>query len=154
MRSEWFDYYPTFKIFLATNHKPKIKGTDKAIWDRIRLIPFEVTIPEKEQDKELIHKLELVLSGILNWAIDGCSLWLLEGLKNPSKVNNATQSYKDEMDNIKPFLDECCLFQPMVKTKSSQLYEMYKNWCEKEGEHILTQREFSNYLMFRQFHAI
>jgi putative DNA primase/helicase len=151
MRGEWFDFYSTFKIFFATNHKPVIRGTDKAIWDRIKLIPFEVIIPEERQDKELIHKLELELSGILNWAVEGCLLWQLEGLGNPIEIKVATQSYKDEMDNLKPFLDECCIFQPVLKAKSSQLYEVYRKWCEKEGEKPLHQRAFSMRLQERGF---
>ena len=151
MRGEWFDFYPTFKIFFATNHKPIIRGTDKAIWDRIKLIPFEMIIPEGKQDKELLHKLELELSGVLNWAVEGCSLWQLEGLGDPAKIKDATQIYKNEMDNIKPFLEENCLVQSMIKAKSSQLYEVYKKWCEKEGEKPLTQKAFSMRLQEKGF---
>ena len=46
MRAEWFNFQPSFKLWLATNHKPLIRGTDNAIWSRIRLIPFTVSIPE------------------------------------------------------------------------------------------------------------
>ena len=67
MRAEWFDYIPQFKIWLNTNHKPVIRGTDKAIWDRIRLIPFNVVIPEDEQDKNLVAKLKRDLAGVLAW---------------------------------------------------------------------------------------
>jgi len=41
-RKEFFTFSPEFKIFLATNHKPTIVGTDDGIWRRIRLIPFGV----------------------------------------------------------------------------------------------------------------
>jgi putative DNA primase/helicase len=72
MRGEFFSFEPEFKIFLATNHKPQISGTDKAIWRRIYLIPFEVTIPDKEKDPDFPDKLREELPGILNWAIEGC----------------------------------------------------------------------------------
>src|SRR5438477_5553947 len=45
MRGEYFQFAPVLKLFLATNHKPQIQGTDKGIWRRIHLIPFTVTIP-------------------------------------------------------------------------------------------------------------
>ena len=59
MRAEFFEFRPQFKLWLATNHKPVIKGSDEAIWDRIRLIPFTVRIPEAQQDKNLILELRL-----------------------------------------------------------------------------------------------
>src|SRR5262249_40147816 len=65
MRAEFFEFKPECKLWLATNHKPVIRGTDKAIWDRIRLIPFEIRIPEGEQDKQLLAKLQDELPGIL-----------------------------------------------------------------------------------------
>jgi len=110
-----------------------------------------VSIPEEKQDKKLLHKLELELPGVLNWAVEGCSLWQLEGLGDPVKVKDATHIYKDEMDNLKQFLDECCIFQPMIKAKSSKLYEIYKKWCEKAGEKQLNQKTFSMRLKERGF---
>jgi putative DNA primase/helicase len=83
LHAEWFSFKPEFKIFLAANHKPVIRGTDHAIWRRIHLIPFNVQIPEAERDKELPDKLKAELPGILNWAIDGCILWRDQGLTPP-----------------------------------------------------------------------
>ena len=56
--SEHFEFIPTFKIWLAANHKPVIRGGDHAIWRRIRLIPFTVTIPERERDPKLNDRLK------------------------------------------------------------------------------------------------
>jgi putative DNA primase/helicase len=50
---EFFNFTPTFKIFMATNHKPVIKGTDYGIWRRIKLIPFTTRIPERSRTKTL-----------------------------------------------------------------------------------------------------
>ncbi len=68
---EFFDFLPTFKIFMATNHKPKIGGMDNAIWRRIKMVPFEVSIPENKQDRMLSKKLENELPGILAWMVEG-----------------------------------------------------------------------------------
>lgn len=76
---EFFDFTPQFKLFLAANHKPVIKGDDYAIWRRVRLVPFEVTVPEGEQDRDLPEKLRAELPGILNWAIEGCHEWIAQG---------------------------------------------------------------------------
>ena len=93
---EFFEFIPQFKLFLGTNHKPVIHGTDLAIWRRIRLIPFLVTIPEEKQDRELVSKLKEELPGILNWAIKGCLAWQKDGLGVPEEVKAATDEYRKE----------------------------------------------------------
>ena len=72
LNAEFFDFKPQLKLFLGTNHRPQITGTDQAIWNRIRLIPFEVKIPKAEQDKKLTDWLGAhEAAGILNWALAG-----------------------------------------------------------------------------------
>jgi putative DNA primase/helicase len=92
---EFFNFTPTFKIFMATNHKPVIKGTDYGIWRRIKLIPFTMRIPEEQQDKGLEEKLRKEASGILNWLIEGAARWKREGLKAPEAILNATDEYRE-----------------------------------------------------------
>jgi putative DNA primase/helicase len=72
LHREFFEFKPEFKVWLATNHRPQIRGDDLAIWRRIRLISFAVTIPEEERDKELLAKLTGELPGVLAWALRGC----------------------------------------------------------------------------------
>ena len=72
MWAEWFDFKPTHALHLSTNHKPEIRGTDAAIWRRIRLIPWAVTIPPAEQDRKLAEKLRDELPGVLAWIVRGC----------------------------------------------------------------------------------
>jgi len=140
--AEFFDFKPQFKIWLACNHKPIIKGTDHAIWRRIKLIPFNVTIPEADRDKYLTEKLQAELPGILAWSVQGCLEWQKEGLKTPDEVKQATNEYQGDMDTIGAFLSECCILTPEVKAKASELYGAYKEWCEAGGEHTLSQRCF------------
>ena len=104
MYGEYFNFVPTFKIFMATNHKPVIKGTDHGIWRRIKLIPFTTRILEEKQDKNLEEKLMQESSGILNWLIEGAMRWRKEGLRPPRIVINATAEYRAEMDVIGDFL--------------------------------------------------
>lgn len=100
MHQETFEFRPEFKVWLSTNHKPVITGTDLGIWQRIRLIPFNVQIPDNERDGAFKTRLResAALSGILNWAIEGALLWQQEGLKPPQAVTEATQAYREEMD--------------------------------------------------------
>ena len=151
MRSEWFEFQPTFKIWLATNHKPVIRGTDLAIWRRIRLVPFTVTISEQEEDKQLGEKLQAEFPGILRWAVEGCLAWQQHGLGMPEAVKNATAGYREEMDVLGAWVAECCVIEPNAKAGAKELYASYTAWCEAGGERALSQRAFGLQLGERGF---
>jgi len=140
--SEFFSFKPEFKIWLACNHRPLIRGTDHAIWRRIRLVPFLERIPDDEQDKDLAEKLKAELPGILNWAIEGCLLWRDRGLKAPEEVQMATQKYREEMDPLADFLTECCIVAPGVKCKAGPLYQAYKAWAEANSDRPMSLTAF------------
>jgi putative DNA primase/helicase len=149
--SEYFEFRPQFKLWLAANHKPVIRGTDHAIWRRIRLIPFTVTIAEADRDPELPAKLRAELSGILWWAVKGGLLWQEDGLGAPRAVQLATQSYRGEMDVLGTFLEECCELGASLKALATPLYEAYRRWCERNGERPANQRHFGQALAEREF---
>jgi putative DNA primase/helicase len=152
LHQEWFSFKPAFKIFLGVNHKPVIRGTDHAIWRRIRLIPFTVQIPKDEQDKELSEKLRAELPGILNWALEGCLLWQDTGLELPVEVEAATQDYREEMDVLGDWLRECCIVAPGASALARDLYQSYTKWAEDNGEkQPLSQRAFGGNLKQRGF---
>jgi len=142
LHAEFFEFEPQFKIWLATNHKPAIKGTDYAIWRRIRLVPFTVTIPEAEQDKDLGTKLLAELDGILAWAVRGCLDWQRDGLGTPSEVIKATQVYRDESDVVGRFLEACCVQTENTRARAGALYKAYKAWCEESGERPISGTRF------------
>ncbi len=142
MRAEFFDFKPTHKLHLSTNHKPEIRGTDAAIWRRIRLVPWTVTIPPAEQDKKLSEKLRGELAGVLAWIVRGCVEWRHEGLKAPDAVRKATGAYRSEMDVIGAFIEDCCVLRPDASALATPLYVAYKEWCEESGEPIEKQRRF------------
>src|SRR5262249_51515381 len=88
------EFPPTFKIFMDTNHKPMVRGQDAAIWSRLKLIPFTVTIPKDEIDKNLLEKLKREAPGILRWAVEGCLEWQRDGLNEPSEVSESVQEWQ------------------------------------------------------------
>ena len=151
MREDFWEFQPTHKVFLATNHKPVISGTDTAIWERIRLVPFTVTIPAQERDTTLPDKLTQELPGILNWALQGCRVWQEHGLGEPDEVRQATAGYRTEMDILGQFIEECCLVGPNYRTKASALYEAYKRWCDQQGTAYDVQRQWGMALTERGF---
>jgi P4 family phage/plasmid primase-like protien len=147
--AEYFEYEPTYKIFLAANHKPTIRGTDNAIWRRIRLIPFVVTIPEGERDKQLPQRLRGELAGILAWAVRGCVNWQREGLAVPEEVKRATEDYREEMDSLAGFLEDCVVAQGSGKVAKDELFKAYEKWCERNGEEAFGKTLFGKLMKER-----
>src|SRR5215208_2414346 len=142
MREDFWQFGPTHTVFLATNHRPEVRGTDHAIWRRIKLVPFEVTIPESEQDKRLAEKLRKELPGILAWIVRGCLEYQRNGLGEPEEVKAATEGYRSEMDVLAAFIEDRCVVHPKAHVGATPLYRAYKDWCEDAGESQLTQTKF------------
>lgn len=142
---EAFTFKPQFKPWMYGNHKPEIRGTDDAIWSRVRLVPFEVSFRGRE-DLDLPAKLEAELSGILNWALRGCLDWQRTGLQPPAKVQAATDAYREEMDVFGPFIRECCVIHRRAEVPANDLWNAYKAWCANSGIHEQNQTKFGRYL--------
>jgi putative DNA primase/helicase len=147
-----FEFTPTFKIWLAANHRPVVRGTDGGMWRRIRLIPFQVDIPESEWDKELKTKLLAELPGILRWAVEGCLAWQRDGLGSPERVASATAAYRAEMDVLGDFLRDRCEVGRGFTVSASALYAAYKAWAADAGEHAISSKALSTKLLDRGFH--
>ena len=147
MFSEEFEFKPEFKLWMATNHKPLIRGTDTGIWRRIHLIPFEVQIPIERVDKKLKYKLVKESEGILKWAVQGCIKWSNEGLSMPAKVLDAVREYQHEMDVISTFMDACCVLEGEVR--ASRLYAIYAKWAEEHNEYCMSSTKFGTELIKR-----
>jgi putative DNA primase/helicase len=142
MRGEWFEFKPQFTPWILTNHKPIVRGTDEGIWRRIRLVPFNVTIPKDQRDHSLPGKLRDELPGILNWALAGCLAWQRDGLPTPAAVEQATAAYRAEQDTIGAFIEEACDTAPGLNGKTSDLYSAYTTWCSSSGERPMTKKAF------------
>jgi putative DNA primase/helicase len=151
MREDFWEFSPTHKLMLATNHRPKISETTHAIWRRIKLIPFTVTIPEEEQIKDLPKRLRAEYPGILAWCVRGCLDWKKNGLGVPDDVNNATADYRANEDVLGDFITNECTISSSLSAKASHLYKRYQSWTEGCGEKTLSQRAFGLALSERGF---
>ena len=136
-----FEFMPEFKLWMATNHKPTVRGTDTGIWRRIHLIPFTVCVPEDKIDKQLKYKLKREIPGIMAWAVDGCLLWQREGLEMPEAVKAATAEYRGEMDVIGAFIGECCS-DGQGSIRATDLYQAYAKWAEENNEYKMSNTKF------------
>jgi putative DNA primase/helicase len=151
LHKEFFSYFPQFKLFLATNHKPVITHSDFAIWRRIVLIPFTQNF-EGREETGLKEKLMSELSGVLNWALDGLKLWQSEGLKPlPKAVTEATEKYKKDSDSIGQWLELRATPITGASVQSSVAYNDYKDWATENGLYPLGNRAFKASLEERGF---
>ena len=150
MREDFWSFSPTHKLFLAANHKPTVRGTDHAIWRRIRLVPFTVTISEEKKDPELLDKLLAERSGILRWAVEGCFEWRrLKGLCAPKEVVEATAHYRQEQDVVGEFIEDRCDAAPHFTVRARELLAEYRTWCERNGHREMSAKALANQLLAR-----
>jgi putative DNA primase/helicase len=143
---EFFTFKPQAKIWLVSNYKPTIRGTDFAMWRRVRLIPFAVTIPEAERDPNLLKALEAELPGILGWMVEGALAWQREKLGMAPAVRDATEGFRAEADTIARFLRERCVKAPEAEVGSVELYTGFGAWCQSVGEIAGSHRDFNQHL--------
>ena len=132
---EWFEFEPEYKLVLYTNFRPKVDGSDGAVWDRIRLIPFRVSFDGRE-DRELNEKLATESEGILAWLVEGCLEWQDSGLGTCDAVERATGAYRDENDVIGRFVAECCELGDEFLVTRKTLRAALAAYCEELGDDI------------------
>lgn len=155
MHEDFWSFAPTHKLMLCTNHKPEIRETKAAIWRRVKLVPFTVTIPESEQIKDLPQRLRAEYPAILAWCVHGCIKWQKTGLQEPEEVTSATREYRAEQDTLGEFLTTECVanvaLKDQLRSKAGVLYERYRKFTEGSGEPALSQKAFGSALMERGF---
>jgi putative DNA primase/helicase len=143
-----FNFLPTHKLWIYGNHRPDVRGNDYGIWRRIKLIPFEVQIPDEEKDPKLLEKLLEELPGILDWAIEGCLEWQKNGLGTPQTVIDATAEYREKEDEIGEFLAQTC-YQG-GKVERTALYSQYLDWAKNCGIKMpMRQKAFAKRIRVR-----
>lgn len=154
MRQDFFTFRPQLKLWVAGNHKPGLRNVDKAMRRRVNLIPFLVTIPEEERDRQLSEKLRAERPVILRWMIDGCVEWQRHGLQAPAAVTEATDSYLGAEDTLSQWMDDCCYVGRQHVDTSAAIWASWQAWCERTGEHAGSQRRLSQTLMDRGYEHI
>lgn len=154
MHEDFWDFKPTHHLWIAGNYKPKITGTDEAIWRRLYIIPFTETIPESERDLKLTDKLRAEAPGILRWLIDGCTTWQRDGLMAPPAVRAATKEYRSEQDVLATFIGDSCVEATHYKVAKGEFYRKFQMWCDDNGEKdakAQTQRDVSRGMVARGY---
>lgn len=132
LHREHFEYRPQFTIWLAGNHRPRVRDDDDAIWRRIRLIPFLVEVPDSERDPGLKARLrdpELSGRGVLRWVVEGCRKYRRYGLGIPEVVRAATAAYREEMALFSQFVEDHFVLDPEGWEPSESVAIVYRRYC-------------------------
>jgi len=146
MRQDFFEFQPTFKLFVAGNHKPTLCSVDEAMRRRVHMMPFAVTIPPNERDGELSEKLKAERPGILKWLIEGCLRWQREKLAPPQAVTAATAGYMEAEDTIASWIGDRCERDPVAWTSSTELFGSWVAWANAAGERAGSQKRLTQTL--------
>jgi putative DNA primase/helicase len=152
MRQDFFDFTPTFKLFICGNHKPQLSSVDEAMRRRLLLVPFTVQIPPAERDPQLTDKLKVEWAAILRWMVEGCIEWQRIGLKPPATVLDATEEYFAEQDTLQQWLDECTEDGgSFAFSRTAELFASWKAWCEARNMKSGSEKALSTALRDKGF---
>jgi len=157
MRADFFEFEPTHKLQLLTNHKPIVKGQDNGIWRRVLLVPYLARFGSAEEvnagrahfvkDTRIAERLKAELQGVLTWVVEGARAWFQDGLQPPDAVLAASKDYQAEQDRVGQFISECCEigdeFEVPLAGGFGGLYDAYRTWCGEAGFHALSKIRFS-----------
>lgn len=144
------EYWPSAKIHLVGNHRPRINGTDDGIWRRFILVDWPVQIPAESRDPTLKDKFAAEMPGILNWALCGAREWLTGGLRIPEQCQIATTEFRRASDSLRDFLDDAVIEDPNGTVSKAELFKEYKRFAEDSGiRHPMQKRSLSNALGLR-----
>lgn len=128
-----FQFRPAFKLFLVTNHTPRIKESAQALWDRMHIVKFNYRIPEDRLDTQLTAKLLRELPGIFAKAVRGTQEWLERGLDPPPDVLEAKSELYEDVDILGQAFEELTITSPSARAPQTKLYRAYRAWATEQG---------------------
>jgi putative DNA primase/helicase len=126
MHQNFFEFTPSHTALLITNHLPVVSGGGTSVWGRLRVIPFDVVIPEENRDHQLGDKLAADADAVLKWTVDGWTDYNTNGLNAPETVTVATENYRADSDAVGRFITEMCFLSPAVYSTTGELFTAWK----------------------------
>ncbi len=149
MRQDNIEFAASHSVVMVTNFKPTVAGDDPALWRRLRIVPFDVVVPNP--NKRLKEQLAVELPAVLAWLVAGHRDWHLNGLDEPEVVVNATDAYRASSDALGRFVDERCLTSTRASVKARELFGAWQAWCHVNGEDAGTEKAFAEAMALRGY---
>ena len=145
LHKDFFEFRPTGKIHMATNHLPGFESGGDGMGRRLRLVPWEVIIPEDERDKTLKDRIVATESeGVLAWLVRGAVAWAASpGLVTPEEVQKRSNQHIEEADPVWPFIHERLDVGDEFETEFQAIYGAYASWSQLNGNKPMSGRAFS-----------
>ncbi len=149
-----FKFRPTHTLVLYTNHLPRVGASDRGIWRRLIVIPFNATITGMSDIKNYSrYLLEHAGPAIMKWIIDGARSVIAADYVPavPPCVQEAVAAYRGENDWLSHFLEDCCEVDDAFREKSGELYSAYRAYCARSGEYARSTTDFYRAIEQRGF---
>ena len=140
-----FKFTPSHTLVLYTNHLPKVGASDAGTWRRLIVIPFNAKIEGSSDIKNYTDYLvENAGEAVMQWIIEGAEKVIAKefAIPVPECVRKAISSYRDNNDWLSAFLDECCEIRDDYKEKSGRVYQVYREYCARNGEWARSTADF------------
>jgi putative DNA primase/helicase len=145
------------KMIFNANELPKDTEQTNAFFRRFIIIPFDVTIPADEQDRELHRKIiDGELAGVFNWVLDGLKR-LLSNKKftDCPAIDETLKQYRTESDSVQMFIEENSYRPSNTGRKTlKDLYQQYRAFCCEDGYRACSNRTFSDRLRAKGYEII
>ena len=137
---EYMKIKPAFTPWLLTNHAPTIEGADAALWRRVVVVPFDVQIPQNEEDPGFSDLLESPAGreAVLAWLVAGYQKYMDDPDRLtyvPAGAIEAGRRFRAEVSDFASAMDDLCEYgEPdAYQAKPEQLYQAYVLWCDNHS---------------------
>ena len=130
------------KIVLMTNNLPKFNAFDKAMTDRIKIMPFNAVFTN---NPVYMEKLKENIDELFSYIVrcDRSKIWDQKNLGTiPRVMKEATMGYFRENDTMEMFIDECCEVGDGHKVGAKEIYDRYVEWCDMGRQKKVIRNKF------------
>jgi P4 family phage/plasmid primase-like protien len=146
---------PLFKVVFICNKLSSFKGgsTDKAVWNRVKVLPFESTFvrgsdknPAPESfEEQLLQKrfpMDPFFADKIPELLEPFAWYLLEHRKNmkvriePEKVTIATTMYRKQNDIYRQFIEEKIIQDKDVRVSLDEIRTFFNAWYKDSFDKI------------------
>ena len=135
------------RLMFNCNELPKDVENTVAFFRRFIIIPFNVTIAESDQDKDLSNKIiSDELSGVFNWMLSGLARLLKNrGFTKSDVAEKEVAEFKKQSNSVALFIEEEGYVRSInEKVYRTELYPAYRDYCNNAGNKPLKQNNFVN----------